>query len=309
VSLGIGTSGTRALACFNNEGDFMKRILFALFFIFVFGSLVFGQQGGAQLVRHDLVDFGNVFDELWKTLAVILKDGWSLIVTLFFTWFIFMCAKSFIDGKMEARLAKRKEQERVQNAANRIVERKEAQRLARQMEIERSGYVKEFEVEYRSRELGNIIASDQPRFNPVVKDGKYYVWVATIPGVVQNRGFSEWHEAHSAWRAELDRKDSEPLEFDNDDHGRTYDSIVDRDHVRDMFGVPLGKDEEYREYQEPFEEKDADEYKSEVSSGSAVSDWVKEVFSSRRYREMHDYGDDDFEREYGSRRGEFRGGY
>jgi hypothetical protein len=132
---------------------------------------------------------------------------------------------------------------------------------------------------------------DRERFDALLVDGKYYVHRNSEAHDTQ-RGFSTWHEAHSAWRSDRDIDDSEPLAFDNNDYGRIYDSVVESDYSGRL-------ESEYREYREmygsgaerlelydpvPYDEDTYAEWRKEEYG----VDWIKDVFP---------------------RRGEFRGGY
>jgi len=297
----------------------MNKILLTLVFGLIF-SLVASAQvpvNPDEVNFQPLVNFDDVIGEVTIWFGDILKEGWLLFLSLFLVWFAFMCLKSFVDGKLEKRMLIMREHERALNAANRVAERKGVRRVERQRALENSWEVREFDAEYRSRELaamaGGMYLSGTERFANI--NGDYYIRSESHDVVT--------YKTIEQWRAEREVEDTKPLDFDNSDYGRIYDSIVESDYRRDIFGVPLGKDEEYREYKElveaewelgvvsePYEEEVDWDYEFESSDGRGLGNRLKEVFSGRRRnREEDDYGDDDFEREYGNRRGEFHGGY
>jgi len=294
----------------------MRRIIFFIIFGFVFGSAVFGQQPGnapAPVEFAPLINWDDVFDGITSWFTDILKEYWVLLLSIFFVWMAVMAALSFLEGRMDRWKAEARIRESIKRQEV-LEEARISRREAKAAEQRRLAAI-EAEPEYRSRELaaltGGMHLTGTERFANI--NGDYYVRSESHDVVT--------YKTIEQWRQERDAVDSEPLEFDNNDYGRTYDSIVESDYRRDMFGVPLGKDEEYREYKEqveedgdfglaePYEENVGREYKSESSEGRGIGDCLKDVFSSRRNREENDYSEDDFEREYGHRRGEFRGGY
>ena len=308
----------------------MKRMVFVLILGFLFGGVVFGQapaNDGVEFVQ--LVDFNDVFGEITDIFADILKEGWAFFLTLFFVWFGFNCLKSFIDGKLEKRIAELQRRERVDQAINRAEERAEVKRQLRQDELGRSREVLEFESEYRSRELQRIVLAENESF--VTIDGKRYVREMTSWGDIVG------HKTLDQWCEDRDKVIDEPLAFDNNDYGKTYDSIVEKDYLNTFDGKRVhklsGTSWEWKEKESEdlkldkteFEIEDEEEelerewsffyveeascYKSQMEGG--IVSWLQSF--GRRSREYDDDlgldSESGFEREYGHRRGEFRGGY
>ena len=285
----------------------MKRILLAIILGFIFGAVVFGQE---RIEMKPLVNFDGIFEGITVWFTDVLKKHYVLLLTVFFVWFMVMSVLSFLQGRMERWEAERRFRQAI--VKDNLREKQESRHVLRQQQLEQSRVAEQHEVEYRRRELRDFLLRDRENLGDNEKivqiDGAYYVRSETSAGDVIG------HQTLNKWRAERDEEDSKPLDFDNNDYGRTYDSIVESDHVRDMFGERMGNDEEYREYKEEsvsYEESELDRmyddrWKKEMSRHSWVQDIVKE---SRCIREECDYGDDEFESADGHRRGEFRGGY
>jgi len=190
-------------------------------------------------------------------------------------------------------------------------------------------YAEKSEIEYRSRELRDFLFREREHLreneNIVQVDGTYYICSSTDFGDIIG------HKTLDTWRAERDAEYSQPLEFDNNDYGKIYDSIVDSDYRNRL------KDE-YREYRTdykddpeelglddraPYDEDKYAEWRKEgdelVEKNKDMLSWLKDSIYKRtidrkrqRSLEDDDFGIDsnsDFEREYGHHRGEFRGGY
>ena len=302
----MGNIGHAALRPFLTylKGFTMKRLLLALIFGFVLGSVVFAQAPAQAPVEfRPIVNFDKVIEVIRLWFTDILKEYWVTLLTFFVVWFALMCALSFLEGKFEGRMARVKaevkRQDRVEQKVFRAQERQEGARLARQQEIERTGYIAAFESEYSSRELQNLVFRDHE--NLVMIDNKRYVREMTSEGdIIGQKTFDEW-------RKDRDKVEDESLSFDNDDHGRKYVNgvAVDED---DEPGYWWFKDSHLRSL-----EKDEDDYDSETFE-DRVCDWVdsdssfEKPVSSRSKRERYDSGFDD-ESEYANPRGSFRGGY
>ena len=155
----------------------MKQICLILILIFgmQFGSIAFGQVPVApqQVEMIPLVDFSLVFDnfiEMFRPHFVsIVGIGLSIFVA-------FMCIayiQGLLDGKLDMRLAEQQEREKMERRVAMMEAKQEAVRLARQLEMERSGYVDSFEIEYRSAELQRTVLRDDESFSTVNDD--YFV--------------------------------------------------------------------------------------------------------------------------------------
>ena len=301
----------------------MKRILLALFFGFVFGTIVFGQQpvNPAPVQMAPLVNFDAVIEQIIESFTDILKEFWVMILSVFFVWVIFMSAISFLEGRLERWKAEKRMRHSMVARENLRAEIQDQRRLIRQQELEQSRIAEQHEWEYRSRELSNLLLRDREHLGERETidqiDGTYYVRSSSKEGDIIE------YKTLEKWRSEHDAEDSKPLDFDNNDYDRVYESIVESDYKESL-------EEEYREYRtdygdtpeglelyEPltydediYEEWRKAEYGVAETRGS-FSYWAKEKArenSFRRNREELDE-DNDFEREYGHRRGEFYGGY
>ena len=225
----------------------MKRILLAMIFGYIFGAVVFGQQPG-NVELQPLINFDDVFKQITDWFTDNLKEYWAVILSYFLVWFAFMSALSFLQGRMERWKSEQRMRRSMIFRENLRAEKQELRRVLRQQELEQSRVAAKSEVEYRSRELRDLLFRERERLGDNEKivqiDGAYYVRSETSEGDVIG------HKTLDRWRAERDEEDSKPLDFDNNDYGRTYDSIVESDYQCDMFGEPMGKDEEFREYKE-----------------------------------------------------------
>jgi len=304
----------------------MKRILLALFFGYLFGAVVFGQEPVA--VELQVVEFEKIFEVLTGSVVEIFKELWVILLSMFFLWVFVEYAKSYLDGKEHTSAINH--HERIIKTAERMEEREDARRLLRQQELEESRCAEKFEVEYRSRELRDFLFRDRQRLNDdhesiVQIDGSYYVRASTSEGDVIG------HQTLDKWRAERDVEDSKPLSFDNNDYGKVYESIVESDYrgrlddeYREIFNTDKSEPDELGLYDPaPYEEDEHEEWRKEgddlVEKNQGMVDWLNDSVSKRIKDRKHarglqgdDFGLDsesDFERDYGHRRGEFRGGY
>jgi hypothetical protein len=204
----------------------MQRIYLILFLIFLMqiGTSAFGQVPAApqpvQLVP--LVDFSQVFGSLLEMfrphLASIIGWGLSLLAVSLCMAYV----QGILEGKRDEWLAEQKRLERIEGRAAMMEERHEAARLARQREMERSGYVDGFETEYRNRELQNIVLPDDESFVDI--EGDHYVR-SEFQGYVSYKTLDQW-------RSDREHELDEPLAFDNNDYGRTYETMSESDHRR-----------------------------------------------------------------------------
>jgi len=128
---------------------------------------------------------------------------------------------------------------------NKREEREEVRRLLRQQELENSRYAEKSEIEYRSCELRDFLFREREHLreneNIVQVDGTYYIRSTTDFGDIIG------HKTLDTWRAERDAEYSQPLEFDNNDYGKIYDSIVDSDYRNRL-------EDEYREYRTDYKD-------------------------------------------------------
>jgi len=217
----------------------MKRILQTMVLLFVFCSLVWAQGVPAQpvpIVIQPLINFDSLYVGISQYFTSILKEQWLLLISLFFLWF----AVAYGIGMLESRVEYNRIRERVRREAILMEER---ERLAeRRRGVERSRMAVDLEREYRSRELQNIVLNEGETFANI--DGDYYVREVSH-GVVSYKTLDQW-------RVDRDEEQSEPLDFDNEDYGRIYDSIVDRDYtgaVRDDYReIPVDSRDEVVEY-------------------------------------------------------------
>ena len=101
----------------------MKRILLALFFGYVFGAVVFGQQQGG-VAFQPIINFEDILGFLMGLVVQIFKECWLMLFSIFFAWLAFQYLKSCLDGKDRAATIKR--EGRIQQAVDREMEREYA---------------------------------------------------------------------------------------------------------------------------------------------------------------------------------------
>jgi hypothetical protein len=130
----------------------MKRILLTLMNLFSFAPVLLAAE---QPVELKLFDISSVLDDFIHMLGNFLADWYVLLLSVFALWFLLNCFKAFLDGRFERIKQEIERQERINKQVQRIEDNRAAERLIRQREIEKSGYVGEFEFEYNSRELQN----------------------------------------------------------------------------------------------------------------------------------------------------------
>ena len=258
-------------------------------FVFVCG-LAFGQAPDNVAVDMEpLVDFGIVIEEISAWFTDALKENWAFFLSLFFAWFSFMCLKSFLDGRYERRMARLRRHERVTEAINRAEERAELKRQRL-----------EFESEYRNRRQQRFVLGENESY--VVYGNRLYVREVNSAGAVV--GYSSFEQ----WRGNRDVV--QPIHLDENDDDGFYADEVRASYVRGVDDV--------REYDWSDEQIEGWLEEEREESDGAYRDWLGSgVNSSRDERRRSREDDDDlgldsesdFEREYGNRRGEFRGGY
>ena len=273
----------------------MKRMVFALIFGILFGGIICGQAPDNGVVGFEpVVDFDDIFGEMTDMLVGILKEGWVLFLSLFVAWFSFMCVKSFFEGRHERWVSERKP---LQHAEQGIYSREAREAVLRR----RSNELRTFEREYRNRQQQRSVLGENESY--VVFDKKLYVReVNSVGAVVGYRSFEQW-------RAERNREVEQPIHFDEYDNDGFYADEVTASYARGIDDVVEYDWSDDRVVCWLEDEKDE-------SERNGYRDWLRSSVVSRgtecRYEEDDAYGMDsesEFEREYGSRRGEFRGGY
>jgi ribosomal protein S21 len=198
----------------------MKRILLVLVLVFVSGSFALGEvPQGVQIDFEQLVNFDDLFDELGQWFTDVLKEWWVVILSLFVCWLGVGYAIGVLEGKIGRNRVLSEVRERVFRES--IVKEERERLAARQRSVERSREAIALESEYRSRELQNIVLRDREKL-VLRSDGAYYIGSESY-GVIS-------YQTLEQWRANRESEQSEPLAFDNEDYGRVYDSIVDRDY-------------------------------------------------------------------------------
>ena len=145
----------------------MQRIFYALVFVMLFGGFVFGQDGVAF---EPMVTTNDLFIEVEKFFADVLKSGFALAISIYFIWFIYCSVQAFLEGKYGSLMKRVKRQDRMTEAVNKIEEKAEAQRIARGRARERNGEIRKFEAEYRSRALQSISLRGNERLVIVPKE-------------------------------------------------------------------------------------------------------------------------------------------
>ena len=274
----------------------MKRILLALFFGFVFGTIVFGQQpvNPAPVQMAPLVNFDAVIEQIIESFTDILKEFWVMILSVFFIWVIFMSAMSFLEGRMERWKAEKRMRESVERTLaleDARIEKRERAEAARARLALRMGWDGEVERQLGgySNDMRSIIRREREHLEDnesiVQIDGAYYVRSET------NEGDIVGHKTLEAWRSERDTEESYPFSVRS---GSSYreadvdheDSAIDREESaeREVFS---------------YEEADFERWKEEES------DRLWKMYKSDRQRERfeEEYDcDDGFDRDYGSRR-------
>ena len=287
----------------------MRILLFCcgLFFV-LFCGVAFGQGAGGQQVALDpLIDFEDVFQPLWLWFSGVLREHLGLLLSVFFIWFIFMCAMSFLQGRADRLVAEQRIREAVRRDEALFearIARREARRIAR-----RESYLLDREI---GRTLGNysddirsIIRRESEHLGDnesIVRiDGSYYVRSETNEGdVIGYRTLSEF-------RSERGLDQSYPFSVGS---GRSYGDESD-DQI-DFLGNRMSPDREYCEYQEEresFSEEEADFQRWQRESRSRLWEWFQSDRQRERERFDREYDNDDgFDRDNGNRRRD-SGGY
>jgi hypothetical protein len=297
------------------KGVFMQRILLALVLVFIFSASVFAQ-GAALPVPIDfapLIQFDEkFFDDMRQWFTDTLKEQWVLLLSLFFVWITFAYTVGVLEGKMDR--IKLSADVRRQVERQIMVEDQRAKLMARQRVPERSRDVAMVESSYRSREMQNIVLNDNESFAQI--NGDYYVRSESYD-VVSYKTLEQWRAARDS---ELD----EPLAFDNEDYGRVYESIVDRDYtgrVSDEYreismprydlppeglsderldSIPYEEDADYDLADEHSLDSMHDRVKAEVAREHGYKSWAAFNYSWLDKRGQLSYGFedwDDFDRE------------
>jgi len=284
--------------------------VFTISFVF-FGKELFAQEGPAPVEMLPLVNLDDMFDPMKQYFTDILKEYWVMLLSFFFLWFAVMCAISYLDGMVRRRVSIQchRDQLRERQAAVEFEKQGKLEEYRRQ--LRESRYVERQEAEYHSRELNNIILRDGENFANI--DGQYYVRSESY-GVVNYKTLDQW-------RLDVEVENSQPLDFDNDDHGRIYDSIVDSDYrgtVSDADAYRGGLSNPERNSDGglgcadeplPYEEEDEDDYKDEITHQRIFSEFFGSDVSDRHKKIGSGFDDDSFERGYRDRQSQFRGGY
>jgi len=291
---------------------FWWGVFFALVCVIVmFGMTAFGQNPPqpAPVEMQPLINMEEFFEPLKEWFFDILSQYWVILLTFFVVWFSLMCALSYLDGMVQRRLAIQRHQMQFREKQAVAEFEKQSKLEDYRRQLRESRYVERHEAEYRSRELNNIVLRDGENFANV--DGTYYVR-SEFHGVVNYKTLDQW-------RSEVEAENSQPLDFDNNDYGKIYDSIVDSDYRgtvsdADSYGGSLPNSERYQEGDLgledeplPYEDKDDDKDERDWIHQRVFSEFFKPDVSSRH--EKFSSGLDDFEREYRERQSQFRGGY
>jgi len=79
----------------------MERILLVMFFGYIFGTIVFGQQPGNNVEFQPLVSFDGVIDGITEWFTDSLKGGWLLFISLFFIWVTYRWLIKVLDHRTE----------------------------------------------------------------------------------------------------------------------------------------------------------------------------------------------------------------
>jgi hypothetical protein len=176
-----------------------------------FGQVPANPPQRLKIEMKPLVNFDKVIDQIKGHFTKILREYWAWFLSLFFAWFALQCFKAFLDGKMEKRMAQMKAKESQLRRENDMAEKKAAE-LSRRAE--------RLESEYRTRgQYQEIVLRENESIANI--DGKQYIRELSS-GVVSYKTMEQWQSERDS---ELDK----PLDFDNNDYGRIYDSIVDKD--------------------------------------------------------------------------------
>jgi hypothetical protein len=214
----------------------MKRFLmiFVMVMVMAQGGISFAQVPANPPVQKKkiemkpLVKFDKLIDQIKSWFIGILRQYWAWFLSIFFAWFAAACLKSFLDGKMEKRMVRIKQHERFINQVNNSAEKTEVERVARQQEMERTHEVERFEREHLAREVQRdslhlIVLRENESFVDIAGDRYIRKW--------SSEGDIIGHESYGTWlkRRECEQELEKPLDFDNNDYGRIYDSIVDKD--------------------------------------------------------------------------------
>jgi hypothetical protein len=312
----------------------MQRILWlwllvALFLGIALCTVAFGQvppivlnqnpQQANQVMVDEFLDFSGVFDTLAEAFGSLLAEYYGFLLSVFFVWFILGCIKSFLEGKMEIRMAELKKHERIQKRVAAIEERKEAHRIVRQLEMERR--IEQFEAGYRSRELQGIVLRNNEKL--VAKDGNLYVGIRTESGdVIATKTLNEWrrgnrsdsisvpfipvsHSEKRSWRSGSDYY----LDWDRYSaiaEGRKFDGSAEPKPLREFMEF----DSAYSDNKESIEwytgEEDVNNWREDFESEESVRrDWYQ---PRRPHRENFSSGFDDSD-EYEHRTGRSGVGY
>ena len=88
----------------------MKRILLALFFGYVFGAVVFGQQQGG-VAFQPIMNFDSFFEGVTEWFTDVLKDVLLLFSSLLFVWFSYRYIKKILDDRSEESMTEEENRE------------------------------------------------------------------------------------------------------------------------------------------------------------------------------------------------------
>jgi len=145
----------------------MKRILLVMFFGYIFGTIVFGQQPGNNVEFQPLVSFDDVIEQVIKSFTNILKEFWVMILSIFFIWVIFMSMMSFLEGRMERWKEEKRMRESVKRSEvleNARIARVGAREAARSRLAMRMGWDGEVE-----RQLGSYSRERNSEMNSILR--------------------------------------------------------------------------------------------------------------------------------------------
>jgi hypothetical protein len=245
-----------------------KRILVTILFGFIFSPLTMAAEP-ENINFGPLVSFDGIIAEIVEVFTDILKEYWAMLLSLFAVWFAVGCAKAFLDSKAGKYKLQVEREKRIVDQFNRAEEKREVQSRMRELEVARevAQELESLEAEYRSQQMFDRFGNrkDRVTFHVDQKEGYRYKVIDFESDKAFDLEDVLKYARNYHYEAEKLKEDllDEPLDFDNDDHGRVYRDGVAVDVVPEVIegfeDYENPKEDEYFEwYDEVEQEKNRD---------------------------------------------------